>query len=79
MLILRISPNDFREGDFKDPGIQSLASETVSMRIAVGPEAEHVTNEAYVAAKSCKHSPYNVIFDWATILQSAPVPLPKDS
>ena len=59
--------------------IQSMASETVSMRIAVGPEAEHVTNDAYLAAKACKHNPYNVVFDWATILQSAPVPLPKDS
>lgn len=77
-LILRVAPNDFREGDFADPSLKTWTSDGISLRVAAGPEAERVTSDMYRAAKTCKPGPYDVLYDWSTILQTPTVAFPKD-
>ena len=72
VLLMVVRSGGSIEGDFADPQIRKLTTGTaVSMRIAVGPEPNSVTTQWQRFLNSdCKHSPYDAIVDWATIIES---------
>jgi len=73
-LMLQIPPNDYREGDFEDPAIKELSSSSIAFRIAIGPEPTRISQALYRVVKDCRQNPFDVLYDWATILESPPVP-----
>jgi hypothetical protein len=78
VLLLRVPPGDYREGDFRDPMLNEMAGQTASLKIGVGPEPYSVVREAdriRWKSKNCAKSPYDAIFEWSTIIESNPVVL----
>ena len=79
VLLLRVPSGDYREGDFRDPGLKGLSGKTVLLKIGVGPEPYTVVDEAHRIrweSKNCVKSPYDAIFEWSTILESNAVQVP---
>lgn len=62
------------EGNFSDSEIRKLGpGSRVALKIAVGAEPDSVMSEWQRYLKSdCKHSPYDAIVGWATIIESKP-------
>jgi hypothetical protein len=79
VLLLRVPPGDYREGDFRDPQLRVLSGKTVELKIGSGPEPYTVVDEAHRIrweSKDCSKSPYDAIFEWATIQESNTMRLP---
>lgn len=79
VLLLRVPAGDYREGDFRDPQLKALSGKTVELKIGSGPEPYGVVEEAHRIrweSKNCSRSPYNAIFEWATIIDSNSVHIP---
>ena len=75
VLLLVIGPRRTIEGAFSDPDL-NLKGKTTSLRITVGENPYSVVEEAEQFAKSkCKHSPYDAIVRWGTIIESNTVRL----
>jgi hypothetical protein len=73
-LLIPIWPGRSMEGDFQDPAIKSLVrGQRISLRIAAGPEPDSISREWQEYLKSdCRHSPYDAIVRWATVIESEP-------
>jgi hypothetical protein len=71
VLLLVVGAHRTIEGDFMDTAIKDAGGKLVSMRIAVGSDPYSVVEEAkqFMSSK-CKHSPYDAIVRWGTILES---------
>jgi hypothetical protein len=74
-LLMVIRSGGTIEGEFSDLEIKKLVSGTrIALKIAVGPEPDSVMSEWQRYLKSdCKHSPYDAIVNWATMVQSKPL------
>jgi len=58
----------------QDDRLERLAGKAVSLRIAVGSDPYTVVDEAKQFFDSnCKHSPYDAIVRWGTIIESKTV------
>jgi hypothetical protein len=80
VLLLMVPSGDYRDGDFRDPALKALAGQTVSFKIGAGLDPYGVVEEANrIRWKSgnCSKSPYDAIFEWATIFESNSVKLPN--
>jgi hypothetical protein len=76
VLLLHVAPGRTIEGDFSDNQVKVSAEKPVSLTIAVGLDSYSVTPEAQRFANSnCKHSPYDAIVRWGTIIDSNPIML----
>lgn len=79
VLLLIVRGGGSVEGDFQDDRLKSVAAQRISFKIAVGPEPYTVVVQANRFLKSdCKHSPYNAIVDWGTLIESNSVQLSDD-
>jgi hypothetical protein len=60
------------EGDFSDPQIRALMpGSRISLRIAIGREPDSVAAEwQHFLNSDCKHSPYDAVVRWATLVES---------
>jgi hypothetical protein len=79
LLLLFVRSGGVIEGDFVDPEIKEAGDNKVSLKIAVGPEANTVVEEEkrILSSSGCAHSPYDAVVNWATFLQSNAVQLPS--
>ena len=74
VLLLFLRPGVAIEGDFQDDLLKSVSAKRISFKIAVGPEPYTVVAEAERFMNSaCRHSPYDAIVRWATLIESDPV------
>jgi hypothetical protein len=80
ILLLVVAPHKTIEGDFSDAELKDVAGKLASMRIAVGSEPFTVVEQAkrFYSDKECRHTPYDAIVQWATILESNTVQLPPE-
>jgi hypothetical protein len=70
VLLLVIGPHRTIEGAFADPEL-NLKGKTTSLRISVGDDPYSVVEAAKRFSKSkCKHSPYDAIVRWGTVIES---------
>jgi hypothetical protein len=79
VLLLRVPPGDYREGDFRDDALNTMSGRTVLLKIGGGSEPYSVVAEAdriRWKSRNCSKSPYDAIFEWATIQVSNPVQVP---
>lgn len=79
VLLLRVPPGDYREGDFRDDALNTMSGRTVLLKIGAGSEPYTVVNEANRIrwkSQNCSESPYDAIFEWATTQVSNPVQVP---
>jgi hypothetical protein len=74
VLLIVIRSGGTIEGDFADEEIKKLARGTkISLKVAVGPEPYSVIARWQRFLNSdCKHSPYDAIATWGTIIESKP-------
>lgn len=71
VLLLVIRSGGSIEGDFSDPKIRTIGARRVSLKISVGPEPYTVVSLARQFEHSdCKHSPYDAIVLWGTLIES---------
>lgn len=71
VLLLVIAPGRTIHGDFVDKELKVPSKANLSMRIAVGDDPYTVVTEAkHFADSNCKHSPYDAIVRWGTIIDS---------
>jgi len=71
VLLLVIGPGRSISGELQDDRLKTLTGRTVSLRIAAGLDAYTVLDEAKKFFDSdCKHSPYDAIVRWGTIVES---------
>ena len=77
VLLLAIGPGRSLEGDLIDSRITGLKGLVTSMRIVVGSDPYSVVDAAkrYMSS-NCKHSPYDAIVEWGTIIKSNPIRVP---
>ena len=74
VLLLVVAPGRTITGDLQDDRLERLAGKAVSLRIAVGSDPYTVVDEAKQFFDShCKHSPYDAIVRWGTIIESKTV------
>ena len=65
------------EGNFSDSRIRKAVGKQVSLKIAVGSEPYTVVVQAKAFAESeCKHSPFDAIVQWGTMIESNAVSIP---
>jgi hypothetical protein len=77
VLLLVIAPGRTIHGEFADSELKMPATADVSMRIAVGSDPYSVVAEAKRFADSnCKHSPYDAIVRWGTMIESNTIHVP---
>ena len=77
VLLLHIAPGRSVEGDFIDEYIKVETGQTISMTIAAGTDAYSVGEQAKQFYRSnCKHSPYDAIVRWGTIIDSNAIHVP---
>lgn len=72
ILLLIVAPHKTIEGDFSDTELRDVAGKLASMRIAVGADPFSVVEQAkrFYNDKECRHTPYDAIVQWGTILES---------
>ena len=74
VLLLVVAPGRTITGELQDDRIGQLAGKAVSITIAVGSDPYTVVDEAKRFFDSdCKHSPYDAIVRWGTIIESTKV------
>ena len=74
VLLLVVAPGRTISGDLQDDRLEQLAGKAVSVTIAVGSDPYAVVDEAKRFLDSdCKHSPYDAIVRWGTIIESKTV------
>lgn len=77
VLLLVVAPGRTIHGDFVDSQLKVPPNADLSMRIAVGDNPYTVVDEAKRFANSnCKHSPYDAIVRWGTIIDSNSIHVP---
>ena len=77
-LLLLVRSGGRIEGDFSDPEIRTVKANKVSFKIAVGPEPHTVVTKARRFLQSdCRHSPYDAIVLWGTIIESNAAEIPN--
>jgi hypothetical protein len=81
ILLLVVAPHRTIEGDFLDTELKGVAGKLASMRIAVGPEPFSVVKQAkrFYSDKECRHTPYDAIVQWGTILESNTIQIPSSA
>lgn len=78
VLLLHIAPGRTVEGDFTDEYLKVGSNKSVSMSIAAGRDAYSVGDQAKAFYRSnCKHSPYDAIVRWGTIVNSNSIHVPQ--
>jgi hypothetical protein len=72
VLLMVVRSGGTIEGDFSDAEVEKLTPGTrISLKIAVGSEPDSVIAEwLRFLSSDCKHSPYDAIVRWGTILES---------
>jgi hypothetical protein len=71
VLLLVVGPGRSITGELQDERLRVLNGKAVSLRIAAGLDAYSVVDEAKRFFNSdCKHSPYDAIVRWGTIIES---------
>jgi hypothetical protein len=74
VLLLVVAPGRTIAGELQDDRLEQLAGNAVSLTIAVGSDPYTVVDEARRFFDSnCKHSPYDAIVRWGTIIESKTV------
>jgi hypothetical protein len=71
VLLLPIGAHRAIEGDFSDSELNDVDGKLVSLRIAAGSDPYSVVEDAkrFMSSK-CKHSPYDAIVRWGTVIES---------
>lgn len=73
VLLLVVAPSRTIKGELQDERLKRLSGKSASLRIAVGRDPYTVVDEAKRFFDSnCKHSPYDAIVRWGTIIESKP-------
>jgi hypothetical protein len=74
VLLLVVAPGRTITGELQDDRLKQIGGNTASVRIAVGSDPYTVVDEAKQFFDSnCKHSPYDAIVRWGTIIESKAV------
>jgi hypothetical protein len=74
VLLLVVAPGRTITGELRDDRIEKLVGKAASLTVAVGLDPYTVVDEAKRFFDSdCKHSPYDAIVRWATIVESKAV------
>jgi hypothetical protein len=77
VLLLVVAPGRTIQGDFVDSELKLPSKAELSMRIAVFDNPYNVVAEAKRFANSnCKHSPYDAIVKWGTMIDSNVIHVP---
>lgn len=79
ILLLVVAPHKTIEGDFSDTELKDMAGKSASIRIAVGADPFTVVEQAkryYYNDKQCRHTPYDAIVQWGTIVESNTIQIP---
>lgn len=80
ILLLMVAPHRTIEGDFSDVELKDMAGKSASIRIAVGADPYSVVEQAkrfYYNDKQCRHTPYDAIVQWGTIVESNTIQIPS--
>lgn len=73
MALLYVWTGGVIEGDFIDPEIVRTERESVSLKIAVGPDFTVVDEAKRLYNSRCTRSPYDAIVNWAVFVETSPV------